>query len=660
MPVRCSVLLLLLATLALLAAPAVAQLPPAPEPVRIATDALPEWADGRLLGLAFPDSTEADSLVYWRFLEAEVVQPLDLIEAAPGYRYTLTCRDAQTGRFAKSDLCQPPPDTVRTMPLPGSGTLADPYLIDSVADFDEIRNDVTAHYRLVADVDFAGGGIPTIEGFSGSLDGAGHVLRNYSWDHYAYDGNRWQTGLFGGVVTAHIHDLGVEDAYSRGGRRSGILVAQLHSPGLIERVYITGEMVSVRHEFGAVAGYVDTGAAIRDCWVDAYVWGDETENAASQGGGIVGHNASGSDATVTRCLFLGTVDTGSTSANPGEDAPIVSNGEASDSYYDSTVYPNPSTPSAGSTGLSTADLQSGNPTLTPELGTPDWTFEAGQYPRLSWQPAPGGGSSPIELGAMGSADTGADAALALERLVAAAAAGSTQAHAALAVARTITAEAGAQSGTDAALQRLTTLTAAADGEATVDAAVHVARLLEATTDADAGATAALLTTSTLELAATAAGVAQAEATLTTRRLLAAETISEAGAVAAAYLTRRMAGTAAADSGATAGLVSDARLYLVAEAEATSTASAGLRAARAVGAEAAGESAAAVSLQLARFMSALAGGSASAEAALDGGYLDVPEPVALAVLPRRVRTVPLPRRSRIARLPERPRLVALHR
>lgn len=271
--------------------------------------------------------------------------------------------------------------------MTGSGTLADPYVISTIADFDAIRNDLAANYRMGNDLDFASTGLTVIQGasgagFTGSLDGNGKVIRNFSYDATGEDGGHWQMSVFGGQVSAHIHDIGFENLYYRGGRRTGGIVSSLVNGGIIERCYVTGEVVSTRHEFGGIVGYKDSSTTVRNCWVDAYIWGDETVNTASQGAGICGNN-SGSGDQVIDCLFLNTVDTGINDTTVGEDAPIVSNGQMDNGYYDSDVYPNPTTPSPDAVGLSTSVLQSGNPLSG--FDTNVWTFNAGEYPKLSWQ-----------------------------------------------------------------------------------------------------------------------------------------------------------------------------------------------------------------------------------------------------------------------------------
>lgn len=88
--------------------------------------------------------------------------------------------------------------------MDGKGTESDPYVIMTPEHFDSIRDDLDAYYVLGADLDFrdvtsAGGdlsydksvcsdghGWQAINGFSGSLDGQGHSIKNISQNNLLY------------------------------------------------------------------------------------------------------------------------------------------------------------------------------------------------------------------------------------------------------------------------------------------------------------------------------------------------------------------------------------------------------------------------------------------------------------------------------------------
>lgn len=64
----------------------------------------------------------------------------------------------------------------------GSGTPADPYQIATAAQLDGIRNHLDAHFILTANIDLNGVRfLPICDDFSGSLDGNGFAISN--WTH---------------------------------------------------------------------------------------------------------------------------------------------------------------------------------------------------------------------------------------------------------------------------------------------------------------------------------------------------------------------------------------------------------------------------------------------------------------------------------------------
>ncbi len=76
----------------------------------------------------------------------------------------------------------------RSTALTGSGSTADPIVIDSAADLDaaaaHVNGDYATYgslaYRLGADIDYAGGTFATFRQFSGVFDGNAHEIRNVS------------------------------------------------------------------------------------------------------------------------------------------------------------------------------------------------------------------------------------------------------------------------------------------------------------------------------------------------------------------------------------------------------------------------------------------------------------------------------------------------
>jgi len=166
--------------------------------------------------------------------------------------------------------------------LPGSGTEADPYLIQSLVDFDEFAGDPNYwddNIRLETDVNLAGKTYTTtaviapdtnnsnwdFDGtpFSGAFDGNDHVISNLELS--APDS--YNIGLFGFIDSGgSVKNLGIEDA------------------NLVGAFYESGTLVGFNKGF------------IHNCYGKGSVKGS---------GGLVGYNYAG---TVSGCYFTGSVE----------------------------------------------------------------------------------------------------------------------------------------------------------------------------------------------------------------------------------------------------------------------------------------------------------------------------------------------------------------
>ena len=196
--------------------------------------------------------------------------------------------------------------------LPGSGTQADPWRIQSLSDFDEFAAD--ANYwagctRLKRDINLAGRTYTTAviapdmdnsstqfdgPAFTGSFDGNGNKIINLTIDDGGV-GNDY-LGLFGYVDEGEIRNLGFEDNSISGGRYVGGLAGYFEDSS-ISNCYSAGD-VSGDWEVGGLVGFNSGG--ISNC----YSTGDI--NGASDVGGLVGTN-DGLNAVVLNCNFDGSV-----------------------------------------------------------------------------------------------------------------------------------------------------------------------------------------------------------------------------------------------------------------------------------------------------------------------------------------------------------------
>mgnify|MGYP004671511879 CR=1 FL=1 len=130
----------------------------------------------------------------------------------------------------------------------GDGTEGNPYLITTAAELQKINEDVTAHYKLMADIDLKQalftplGNIDT-GAFSGSFDGNGHTISNLKIDAGKY------AGLFG-CNEGTIKNVRIKNADVYGSRYVGGIVGENMDTGLI---------ASCSVESGKI--YADTGVS---------------------------------------------------------------------------------------------------------------------------------------------------------------------------------------------------------------------------------------------------------------------------------------------------------------------------------------------------------------------------------------------------------------
>lgn len=124
------------------------------------------------------------------------------------------------------------------------------YLIDSTEDFLAIRDDLTAHYRLTADIDFAGTTYEMIgtmdNGFTGELDGNGFTISNIKLDN-----GRDNIGLFGSLNNAYIHDIDILSLLVRGNSHVGGIATKA-ADSHIENIYIQGEIFAQNQYAGGL------------------------------------------------------------------------------------------------------------------------------------------------------------------------------------------------------------------------------------------------------------------------------------------------------------------------------------------------------------------------------------------------------------------------
>ena len=151
----------------------------------------------------------------------------------------------------------------------GVGSPGDPYIIMTAQHLSDIRNDLSMHYRLGADIDLVdydydgdgpdtGGWMPIGDNgarFSGKLDGNGHVIRNMTIDRSSSDG----VGLFGYIDNnAELESIRLLDIHVEGRDNVGGLTGWSYNGSAVRNSHVTG-VLNGNNGVGGLAGNNNSG-----------------------------------------------------------------------------------------------------------------------------------------------------------------------------------------------------------------------------------------------------------------------------------------------------------------------------------------------------------------------------------------------------------------
>lgn len=200
----------------------------------------------------------------------------------------------------------------------GAGTVEDPYLLRTPGDMERIGFNLSSNFALANDIDYRGARFEPVTGsFTGSIDGAGHTIKNFALT----DGAMFATvGSLGNARRSAIKNLTLRqvDANSV----PAILVRNAYATDF-DNVYIMKATVTGEDsDFGSIVNNAATGSTISNCAVRADIDMPDTDEV----GGIVA--TLGNDSKVTTSSFNGTINAGSTVGG------IVASGFASASIAD--------------------------------------------------------------------------------------------------------------------------------------------------------------------------------------------------------------------------------------------------------------------------------------------------------------------------------------
>ena len=238
------------------------------------------------------------------------------------------------------------PTPVKAFSGSGSGTAEDPYVITTVDQLQEMKDNLTACYILGNDIDASatsgwngGAGFVPIgdatESFTGSFDGKGYKISNL----YINRPSTNFIGLFGIIQTRGIvENVGLEDENVTGCQYVGSLAGV--NSGTILNSYTTGA-VSGHYDVGGLVGLNNSGT-VSNCYSTS------TASGGNCAGGLVGCNNYG---TLSNSYSTGSVSgSGNVGGLVGENTGTVSN-----SFWDKQT--SGKSTSAGGTGKTTEEMK---------------------------------------------------------------------------------------------------------------------------------------------------------------------------------------------------------------------------------------------------------------------------------------------------------------
>ena len=207
------------------------------------------------------------------------------------------------------------PDDPSQGEMEGSGTETNPYIIMNARQLYNVRNNLSAHYRLGANIELSGvdwtpiGGVGLRQqAFTGSLDGNGFVISNMR----IIDSNRSERGLFGALGNdASIRNVTLRDIYIDGGETVGGIAALVVGTVTIENCHVSGEILNTTSTAGGIVGEDRHGlVTISNSTNSAMISALETASAGGILGSVRRSNTGDPPAIIERCVNMATVKAG--------------------------------------------------------------------------------------------------------------------------------------------------------------------------------------------------------------------------------------------------------------------------------------------------------------------------------------------------------------
>lgn len=184
-----------------------------------------------------------------------------LVNTASKPAFWLTWEDAGDGKHHSEFISLP------LNKFEGAGTLDDPYVVNTVGDWNQIRYNLNSNYILGADIDANGAELSSITGvFNGSFDGNNRSISNF---RLASKPMFEILGTSGSESKGKISNLGISGVTLEGAA-DAVLVRNSYN-SLISNVRISDVEISGDDmvDFGTLVNTAGAGTVVSECAVDA-------------------------------------------------------------------------------------------------------------------------------------------------------------------------------------------------------------------------------------------------------------------------------------------------------------------------------------------------------------------------------------------------------
>lgn len=176
--------------------------------------------------------------------------------------------------------------------------------INNSRDLQNIKDDLSAKYKLIRDIDMSGFNFDTIqEKFTGILDGQGYSIKNLKVLNNIQSGTNNTGGMFL-QVSGTIKKIHFQNPEITGEHCVSVICGNLIENGIIENVTVDELNINAGSAFGGIAGVIRDDSIIKECNIN----GGDLQGYGYSCGGIAA--AMEGDSRIIDCSFSGTINPG--------------------------------------------------------------------------------------------------------------------------------------------------------------------------------------------------------------------------------------------------------------------------------------------------------------------------------------------------------------